>query len=98
MLVFLIKVRIMYFYRYFNNCGVTDPSWTDLRHFLWFLNAQLEDCESSVFCKASWIADTLPGLKKFVVQFMLKMSQVLYVCNYKLRFILMISDNGSRLF
>ena len=56
---------------------MTDPTWTELRHFLWFLNVQLKDCESSVFCKASYIADTLPGFKKFVVQFMLKMSKVL---------------------
>ena len=68
-------------YRYFDDCGVTDPSWSELRHFLWFLNAQLQDCESSVFCKASHISDTLPGFKKFVVQFMLKMSKVC-TCSY----------------
>ena len=68
-------------YRYFDDCGVTDPSWMELRHFLWFLNAQLEDCESSVFCQLSNVADALPGFKKFVVQFMLKMSKVLATHN-----------------
>ena len=66
----------LFYCRYFDDCGVTDPSWTELRHFLWFLNAQLQDCESSVFCKASNTSDAIPGFKKFVAWFMLKMSKV----------------------
>ena len=48
----------------------------EVRHFLYFLNAQLEDCENSLYCKAQFIQDVLPGFKKFVIKFMLKMSKV----------------------
>ena len=43
---------------------------------MYFLNAQLEDCESSIFCNSTVTKDTLPGFKKFVVEFMLKMAKV----------------------
>ncbi|XP_065899490.1 E3 ubiquitin-protein ligase rnf213-alpha-like isoform X3 [Dysidea avara] len=61
--------------RHFADCGVRDPSWMELRHFLYFLNAQLEDCESSIYCNTVFIKDALPGFKKFVVEFMLKMAK-----------------------
>ena len=73
---FIVKMSCDLLYRYFDDCGVIDPSWAELRHFLWFLNTQLQDCESSVFCTLKYIQDTLPGFKKFVAQFMLKMSKV----------------------
>ena len=47
----------------------------EFRNFLYFLNAQLEDCENSAFCKVE-IERDLPGFKTFVVQFMLKMAKV----------------------
>ena len=64
------------FSSHFGECGVTDPSWMELKHFLNFLDAQFEDCEESIFCNAAWIRDELPGFKAFVVRFMLKMSKV----------------------
>ena len=63
------------FCRHFADCDVHDPSWMELRNFLYFLNAQLEDCEKSAFCKAE-IEPDLPGFKTFVVKFMLKMAKV----------------------
>ncbi|XP_062875116.1 E3 ubiquitin-protein ligase rnf213-alpha [Trichomycterus rosablanca] len=56
-------------------CGIMDPSWAELRNFTWFLNLQLQDCENSVFCDASFTGDTLQGFKNFVVDFMILMAK-----------------------
>ncbi|XP_066446475.1 E3 ubiquitin-protein ligase RNF213-like [Eleutherodactylus coqui] len=57
------------------HCGVIDPSWAELRNFAWFLNLQLKDCESSVFCDFQHVGDLLPGFKWFVVNFMIIMAK-----------------------
>lgn len=56
-------------------CGIIDPSWAEIRSFIWFLNLQLKDCENSDFCKFELVGDTLCGLKNFVVNFMILMSK-----------------------
>ncbi|XP_067914752.1 E3 ubiquitin-protein ligase rnf213-alpha [Heterodontus francisci] len=56
-------------------CGVMDPSWSELRNFACFLNLQLKDCETSVFCDFNFIKDTLQGFKNFVVNFMILMAR-----------------------
>ncbi|XP_039201899.1 E3 ubiquitin-protein ligase RNF213-like isoform X2 [Crotalus tigris] len=56
-------------------CGVIDPSWSELRNFAWFLNLQLRNCETSVFCNAEFVQDTLQGFKNFVVKFMILMAK-----------------------
>ncbi|KAL0993465.1 hypothetical protein UPYG_G00108340 [Umbra pygmaea] len=56
-------------------CGIIDPSWAELRNFTWFLNLQLRDCETSVFCDAAFTGDTLQGFKNFVVDFMILMAK-----------------------
>ncbi|XP_017280867.1 E3 ubiquitin-protein ligase rnf213-alpha [Kryptolebias marmoratus] len=56
-------------------CGIMDPSWAELRNFTWFLNLQLKDCETSVFCDATFTGDTLSGFKTFVVDFMILMAK-----------------------
>ncbi|XP_037333444.2 E3 ubiquitin-protein ligase rnf213-alpha isoform X2 [Pungitius pungitius] len=56
-------------------CGMLDPSWAELRNFAWFLNLQLKDCETSVFCDAAFTGDTLTGFKTFVVDFMILMAK-----------------------
>ncbi|XP_067369794.1 E3 ubiquitin-protein ligase rnf213-alpha-like [Channa argus] len=56
-------------------CGMIDPSWAELRNFVWFLNQQLQDCENSVFCQSEFVGDTLHGFKNFVVEFMILMSK-----------------------
>ncbi|NWH58227.1 RN213 ligase, partial [Geococcyx californianus] len=43
------------------HCGIADPSWSELRNFTCFLNAQLRDCENSDFCNPAFIQDTLQG-------------------------------------
>ncbi len=63
-----------------SHCGIHDPSWSELRHFVWFLNSQLLDCEQSVFCTLAPVRtgemEFLPGFKLFVVRFMMQMSKV----------------------
>ena len=56
-------------------CGIRDPSWAELRHFVSFLNIQLHDCELSAYCGLA-AADILPGFLTFVVKFMIQMSTV----------------------
>ncbi|XP_058848399.1 E3 ubiquitin-protein ligase rnf213-alpha-like isoform X1 [Acipenser ruthenus] len=60
---------------FFIYCGIIDPSWSELRNFAWFLNLQLQDCETSVFCDFSFTGDTLQGFKNFVVDFMILMAK-----------------------
>ncbi|VDI01999.1 Hypothetical predicted protein, partial [Mytilus galloprovincialis] len=55
-------------------CGVEDPSWSELHHFVSFLNAQLKDFTVSVFCGAAAQSD-LPGFQKFVLRFLIQMSR-----------------------
>ena len=57
-------------------CGVKDPSWAELNHFVQFLNIQLTLCEESVFCNENIVGDVMSGLKTFVVKFMVRMSKV----------------------
>lgn len=57
------------------HCGIIDPSWAELRNFVWFLNLQLQDCEKSDFCNVDLVGDTLRGFKNFVVEFMILMSK-----------------------
>ncbi|XP_064641334.1 E3 ubiquitin-protein ligase rnf213-alpha-like isoform X1 [Lineus longissimus] len=55
-------------------CGVENPSWAELRHFISFLNIQLHDCEHSDFC-SDILKDVFPGFTAFVVNFMIQMSK-----------------------
>ncbi|XP_072299387.1 E3 ubiquitin-protein ligase rnf213-alpha-like [Eucyclogobius newberryi] len=57
------------------HCGIVNPSWAELRNFAWFLNLQLQDSETSVFCNAEFVGDTLVGFKRFVVDFMILMAK-----------------------
>ncbi|XP_078382607.1 E3 ubiquitin-protein ligase rnf213-alpha-like isoform X3 [Oculina patagonica] len=57
------------------NCGVRNPSWSELRYFVNFLNHQLRDCENSAYCDNALTKDTLEGFRTFVVAFMIIMSK-----------------------
>ncbi|KAJ7339548.1 hypothetical protein OS493_005948 [Desmophyllum pertusum] len=63
------------------NCGIEDPSWAELRHFVNFLNSQLQACEESSFCNMELVGDTLEGFRSFVVRFMILMSRVRVLIN-----------------
>lgn len=71
------KVTILFFFSPFqiSKCGVKDPSWSEVRHFVEFFNIQLQSCEESVFCDEMFIHDVMSGLKGFVVKFMIRMSR-----------------------
>ncbi len=57
-------------------CGLKEPSWSDIRHFVKFLDLQLKSCEESDFTQSAYIRDVMAGLKGFVVKFMIRMSRV----------------------
>lgn len=57
-------------------CGVDSPNWSEIRHFVKFLDLQLESCESSVFTNTALVGDVMQGMKGFVVKFMIRMSRV----------------------
>lgn len=52
-------------------CGIRNPSWRELSHFVEFLYLQLKSSEQSVFCNCG-----LSGMKSFVIKFMIRMSRV----------------------
>lgn len=52
-----------------------NPSWREIKHFVEFLNIQLQSCEESVYCNEALVGDVLAGLKSFVVKFMIRMSK-----------------------
>uniref|UniRef100_A0A1X7TWB5 RZ-type domain-containing protein n=1 Tax=Amphimedon queenslandica TaxID=400682 RepID=A0A1X7TWB5_AMPQE len=56
-------------------CGVKNPSWSELKHFIDFLNTQLQSCEKSIFTNEDFVRDVMSGLKTFVVKFMIRMSK-----------------------
>ena len=53
-----------------------DPSWSEIRHFIKFLDLQLQSCERSYFTNEDFVGDVLSGFKSFVVKFMIQMSRV----------------------
>ena len=55
-------------------CGIANPSWAEVTHFISFLSVQLKDSEHSVFCSQE-VAQDLPGFKTFVVRSMIQMSR-----------------------
>lgn len=55
------------------HCGLPNPTWTELRMFLSFLNVQLSDCEQNVFILGA--REDLPGLQQFLIKFLLEMSR-----------------------
>ncbi|KAJ7339375.1 hypothetical protein OS493_005769 [Desmophyllum pertusum] len=57
------------------NCGIPDPSWSEIRHFVSFLNSQLRDCEQSDYCDMQLMRSILEGFRSFVVRFMIQMSR-----------------------
>lgn len=61
------------------HCGVRNPSWAELHHFVGFLSTQLRNFERTDFCQFAAEED-LPGFAKFVLQFLITMSRVSVDC------------------
>ena len=71
-LIFFCSIFFLFFFRY---CGVSRPSWMELRNFVYFLNQQLIDSEASIFTNPAMNED-LRGFKGFVIKFLLEMTKV----------------------
>ncbi|CAC5415233.1 RNF213 [Mytilus coruscus] len=56
-------------------CGIKDPSWSELYHFVSFLDKQLEHFEGSVFCSSAAMGVNFAGFPKFVLRFLILMSR-----------------------
>ena len=57
-----------------------NPSWAELAQFIRFLYVQLNDCQSSIYCNQEFFGKGT-DFKTFVVEFMIRMSQVcIYIC------------------
>lgn len=54
----------------YRHTKIPNPTWKEIRHFVWFLNIQLNACEQSNFIRR------VKGLKHFTVEFMIMMSRV----------------------
>ena len=81
-------------YVIFRHCGVQDPSWAEINHFVNFLNIQLNLCEKSVFCNEDFVGDVLRGFKTFVVKFMIRMSRVSKIYMF-VRYYLLMCKKGA---
>jgi len=57
------------------SCPVNTPTWMELTHFASFLNAQLRSSENSIFCNTELMKEDFPGMKIFVVAFLIQMSK-----------------------
>ena len=64
--------------RNISSSETSEPSWSEVRNFVKFLNAQLSDCEKSPYCSV----DDLHGFKGFVVKFAILMAKVIYFIDY----------------
>ena len=56
-------------------CSISQPSWAELAQFVRFLYVQLNDCQSSIYCNQEFFGKGT-DFKTFVVEFMIRMSQV----------------------
>ena len=54
---------------------VKQPTWMELTHFSSFLNTQLRSSETSFYCNADLVAEEFPGMKAFVIHFLIQMSK-----------------------
>ena len=92
----VVNVYCIYFHYWttalfscYRHCGISDPSWAELRYFVCFLNTQLIDFKSSDFLTKA-AAEDLPGFSKFVLRFLIQMSRVniSYCCFFYIFFLI----------
>ena len=57
------------------NCGMNDPSWSELSYFIRFLNQQLSVCEQNIYCRPSQMDKSWKGFKTFLINRMIPMSR-----------------------
>ena len=69
----VITIKTPLLFSFDRNCGLEDPTWLEISHYVHFLSVQLKKARDSPFCSS---ATTDAGFKDFVISFMLKMAQV----------------------
>jgi len=57
------------------NCSIRHPTWVELTHFASFLNSQLASSEKSSFCDPDLVREDFPGMKTFVIKFLISMAK-----------------------
>ena len=71
---FQIVINSMYLLSY-RHCSIVHPSWAELAQFVRFLYVQLNDFQCFIHCNQEFFGQGT-GFKEFVVEFMIRMSQV----------------------
>ena len=57
------------------NFCIKKPTWSELTHFASFLNTQLSSSERSIFCNPDLMREDFPGMKTFVIKFLIQMAK-----------------------
>ena len=57
------------------NCGVDNPSWSELNHFITFFSNQMSACDNSDFYQTMSDEKGWGGFKSFIVKYMISMSR-----------------------
>ena len=84
--IFIINYKHEYIFLFlYSHCNIVHPSWAELAQFVRFLYVQLNDCQCSIYCNQEFFGEGT-DFKKFVVEFMIRMSQVCYLHTYILYF------------
>ena len=60
---------------FLKECAIGDPSWSVLKHFIYFLNTHLVACERNIYCNTSLCDKKWKGINKFLVDFVVLMSR-----------------------
>ncbi|XP_066918681.1 E3 ubiquitin-protein ligase rnf213-alpha-like [Clytia hemisphaerica] len=55
-------------------CGVLNPTWMEIRNFVYFFNMQLMDSENCIYTSVE-CSEMFPGFKNFVLKFLLRMAK-----------------------
>ena len=58
-----------------SNCGVDNPSWSELNHFITFFSNQMFACDQSDFYRALSDDRGWEGFKSFIIKYMVNMSR-----------------------
>ena len=58
-----------------SNCGVKNPSWSELNHFITFFSNQMSACDKSDFYRTLSVEGGWEGFKPFIVKYMIIMSR-----------------------
>jgi len=58
-------------------CGLNNPSWRELAHYIKFLSCQIENLEKNDYFGENFI-DFIPGFRQFAIKSLLQMAKVIF--------------------